>query len=281
MASEEIKISKDTIFKMSKNGYSPNTLIKVDIQIKSMLLTKFTTDGVLTDIKNYTLFIQYGEFVVNQENEYNNVDDDNYIHIETLPAPKIKLIEINRMENGIQKPLLISRKNGNEFICAGQTIIIRVKATMSTKVMIEFEGDTSITRFDDLTKQFEWTEPKNRKEKPLFYSLKEFESMYKGKLLMECINTGKNGDIFECKYIIPYETKQTLHSWNTLRLMSDDAFNIDENKLFSRITNPYEIVFKASGANGVTTERIKLDVFQRWDTLYNRDLSEYVKSNST
>lgn len=203
------------------------------------------------------------------------------MEIETLPSPKINSIEIKRLENGVEKPLLISKKTGNKFICAGQTIIFRVKATMSTRVMVEFEGDTSITKFDELTKLFEWTEPKKRNEKTLVNSLKEFEKMYKGDLLMECIEQEKSKATFEYKYVIPYETKQTLHSWSSLRKISNDAFEIDENKLFSRITKPYEVVFKASGANGKTTERVKLDVFQRWDTLYNRDLFKYVKENNT
>ena len=89
----------------------------------------------------------------------------------------------------------------------------------------------------------------------------------------------KEGDetVFECMYVIPYKTKQTLHSWDTLRIESNDAFEIDEKKLFSRISSPYEIVFKVNGPTGVSTERVKLDVFERWDTLYNRDLSKYVR----
>lgn len=88
--------------------------------------------------------------------------------------------------------------------------------------------------------------------------------------------TGK----FEYVYVIPYQTKQTLESWNTLREESKNAFNIDENKLFSRIRDPYEVVFKVSGPSGTTTKRVKLDVFERWDTLYNRDIKEYVNEKN-
>lgn len=82
---------------------------------------------------------------------------------------------------------------------------------------------------------------------------------------------------YEFIYIIPYETKQTLNSWQTLRNESNDALKIDENRLFTRIMKPYEVVLKAKNVNGADTKRIQIDVFERWDTLYNRDISKYVK----
>ena len=127
-----------------------------------------------------------------------------------------------------------------------------------------------------MTKRFEWTEPRERDEKTIVSSWKKFSQMYDGKLITEKISNIGEESIFVCTYIIPYGTKQTLHSWNSLRDISKDAFKLNENKLFSRINDPYEIVVKVSGPTGVTTERVELDVFERWDALYNRDLSDYI-----
>ena len=52
---------------------------------------------------------------------------------------------------------------------------------------------------------------------------------------------------------------------------------INKSDLFTRITSPYKIKITAKNAGGTTTRSISLDVFERWDTIYNRDISEYVK----
>ena len=51
--------------------------------------------------------------------------------------------------------------------------------------------------------------------------------------------------------------------------------------IFNRIKSPYQLVFKAEGFGGVTTKRVDLDVFERWDTLYNRDIKSYVKNGNS
>lgn len=277
--SQSLEVKKETLYLVDRNNYSNNASITLNIQIKSKLYTTFITDGALVDVKSYTIIINFGEKIENNSsNKYNDVDNEYYVENEEFPPPIITSVEINRIENNKEKPLLISKKTGREFICAGQTILIRVKAiNLAKNITIEFEGDSSITTFDKLTKLFEWTEPKSRNEKTFFNSLKKFEDMYDGKIGMTAIDLGEDEQEFECKYIIPYETKQTLHSWNSLRNISNDAFSINENKLFSRITAPYEIVFKVRGSTGTTTKRIELDVFERWDTLYNRNLSEFVR----
>ena len=38
-----------------------------------------------------------------------------------------------------------------------------------------------------------------------------------------------------------------------------------------------EIVIKAYSKEGVRTKSVSLDVFERWDTLYNRNLTPYIK----
>lgn len=277
---ESMSIEKNTFLNIDKNEYIPNTLIKLNVQIKSTLLTKFITDGVLTDVKEYTIFIQYGNVQSEIElGEFNIVRNEEYSEYPDIPPPQITSFEIVRIKNGKEYNLLESLKTGKKFICAGETICIKVKATnFAERFTVEFEGDKSINAFDELTKLFEWTEPKNRKEKTLYNSLKDYEKMYSDKRIIYPENDEGKYISFNYKYVIPYKTKQTLHSWSSLREVSNNAFEIDEKKMFTRISEPYQIVVKASGTTGVTTERIELDVFQRWDTLYNRDLSKYIKN---
>lgn len=280
---QALEISKDTMFRVNKNEYANNAMIVLNVKVKSILVTTFITDGPLIDIKEYTIYIKCGEVEEQTANSiYNIIGDENYIRYPEFPPPKITSIEISRIINGKEEELLISKKTNQKFICAGQTIKFKVKAIhIPERVTIEFEGDSSITTFDDLTKRFEWTEPKERGEKTLVTTLKDFNRMYYEKKGMENLYTGKDEEEFEYTYVVPYQTKQTLHSWSTLREISDNAFAIDENRLFSRIKEPYEIVFKVTGPTGKSTKRIKLDVFERWDTLYNRDLSKYIVTNNS
>jgi len=276
---KSLEVKKESILNISRNEYDLDSTLTIDIQIKSTLFTTFITDGALVDIKNYEIIISSENTEAKkEESKYNNVFNEEYIEYPDFEPPKITSIEINRITNGKQEPLYISEKTGKKFICAGQTISITAKAiNIPEKISIEFEGDSSITTFDNLTMLFEWTEPRKRNEKTLFKSLKDFEKMYKGKVKMENLYTGKDEEEFYYTYVIPYGTKQTLHSWNTLRDISKNAFNINEGRLFERINDPYEIVFKVSGPTGTTTKRVELDVFERWDTLYNRSLSKYIK----
>lgn len=281
---KDLKIQKDFEYRFNKRENETVTIL--NIEVKSTLLTTFITDGALVDVKNYLVYIYNGDVEKesvneNKKDEYNYVLDEEHKEYLDFEPPKITSIEIKRIVNGTEKDLLISKKTGKEFICAGQTITFKIKAKNVPEIVsVEFEGDSSIKTFDELTKLFEWTEPQKRNVKTIVKKLEDLEDMYNKKIGM--IPTNKVGEEseFEGKYIIPYKTQQSLHSWETLRKQSNNAFNIDESRLFTRITKPYEIVFKVSGPTGVSTERVKLDVFERWDTLYNRDLSPYIVKNN-
>ena len=274
-----LSINKEKIFDLDLSKYQEDTLIILNVEIKSTLFTTFITDGALVDVKNYTLYVYYGDVKEEtKKDKYIHVFDEEYREFSDFQPPQITSIEIKRVVNNVEADLLISKKTGKEFICAGQTIIFEIKAiNIPEYVSVEFEGDSSIKTLDNLTKLFEWTEPKQRNIKTIFKKLEDFEDMYNEILKIGPIRKEGDETVFECMYVIPYKTKQTLHSWDTLRIESNDAFEIDEKKLFSRISSPYEIVFKVNGPTGVSTERVKLDVFERWDTLYNRDLSKYVR----
>lgn len=277
--------------------YNNDTLeiIELNIEVKSKLLTKFTTDGALVDVKEYKIIIYRNpkepvlpvELVVEdiaEENDFeeipsyiNRINDENHVDSEDVLPPVIQSIKVTKETNGIENGLLTNKRTNTKFVCAGQTI--KITATIINdcdRATISFAGDSSIFTFDETTKNAEWIEPKARGLKTFFRSLNDFKKMYRNNIIMENVD-GKTQ--YSYTYIIPYETKQTLNSWATLREKSDNALSIDESKLFTRIINPYEIVIKATGYGGTTTKRMQLDVFERWDTIYNRDISNYVVSD--
>lgn len=278
-ASEALHIEKNCNYFVNKKDYENQSILILNIEIRSTLLTKFTTDGVLTDIETYTLVIYLDdEELLKDETKINFVFDEEYANYPEIPPPKITKIEIKRISEGVEKDLLIAKNTGKKFVCAGQTIVIRVKAiNVPEWASLEFAGDSSIFTLDSLTEKFEWTEPRARGENTIVGSFKELKQLYNTEVFLELISKRENEATFEITYVIPYGTKQTLHSWDTLRKESNNAFQINEEQIFSRIEYPYEIVIKVTGPSGATTKRIELDVFERWDTLYNRDISNYIK----
>ena len=262
-----------------KNGENKAIL---NFSVESILLTKYTTDGALTDVKNYEVIIYFGDEVIEDDyleddTYYNHVLNERYSEYEEILPPQIKSIVVKKYEKNELQDLPINNVTNTKFICAGQTIMIEtVVSNFPDDTTLSFDGDSSIFTFDRLTKNFEWYEPKSRNIKPLYSSLDSFEKMYKRVIKIEDEEFVGEDKKYKLIYVIPYNTKQTLHSWSTLRKLSNDALNIDEKRLFTRITEPYEIVIKAKNNVGADTKRVSIDVFERWDTLYNRDISKYI-----
>lgn len=278
-SSETVQIEKNYNYFVNRKDYENQSILILNIEIRSTLLTKFTTDGFLTDVKTYTLVVYLDdEEKLKNETKFNFVFNEEYANFPEIPPPKITKIEIKRISEGEEKDLLIAKNTSKKFVCAGQTIVIRLKAiNVPERATLEFAGDSSIFTLDSLTEKFEWTEPRERGEKTIVGSLKNLKQLYNKEVFLEVISKKEDEAIFEITYVIPYETKQTLHSWSTLRKECNNAFQINEGQLFSRIEYPYELVIKVIGPSGATTKRIELDVFERWDTLYNRDISKYIE----
>lgn len=136
------------------------------------------------------------------------------------------------------------------FISAGETLAIAIDYPNKVEsITVDFVGDRSIKHVDKLTKKF------------LGQNLE-----YNFPLTLY---PDENG-IFV--YKIPYGTNQTLESWSTLREKSGDAENINKSLLFSRIREPYQIKIKIEDEEVI----YKFDVFERWDTILNRDASKYI-----
>lgn len=271
------KTEKKTSIIINKNDFPGVGRLELKLINDSALLTEFTLDGVLTDVAVETIYINIEE---NKKEDYEiEVDNKNETKDPEMVAPKINSINLKRVAGNKLLDLNIAKKTGERFICAGQVLAIKVDTSnFVNKITIEFQGNSSIVTLDDLTRRFEWDEPKIRGESTRYSTLKELQQAYKfPKTVYPSSTTYEGEGLFITQYVIPYKTKQTLHSWASLRELSKDTFSIDESKLFSRINKPYVIKVKAYSSNGVITREVKLDIFERWDTLYNRDISKYIK----
>lgn len=272
---KELAISNEYILNINKSDYANDSSVEISVKCNAIAETCFETDIPMYDSKEEILIIY-----INKEEDNVKVKNVNR-RFESGDKPKITSIEIKRVttdKNGnvIYEDLDVAKKTNLKFICAGQVIYIKVKATNTSSVTLEIAGDRSIMTLDELTKKFEWLEPKARGVTTRYKSLKYLEKQYKMPLKLEK-NTDGGEKYFSAIYVIPYETKQTLNSWETLRENSKNAFEIDKDLLFTRIQNPYELVFKAHSDVGITTKRTNLDVFEAWNKIYNRDLSKYIK----
>lgn len=181
--------------------------------------------------------------------------------VKTKPLPKINEDDINigrffyknnNLNAKCVEELSLTKFNLDTkgFISAGETLAIVINSEEEIeKIVVDFIGDKSIKEYDELT------------EKLLGYKLN-----YEFPLTIYPTDEG----VF--LYKIPYKTKQTLESWATLREKSEDYESIDKAKLFSRILEPYKIKILANGEEFV----FEIDVFERWDTILNRDASKYI-----
>ncbi len=264
------KLMKNNKIIIDRNDYPNVNKINVKVKNTSILETCFFAEAPLVDIKEAIL-----EIVLNE-------DEDDFIPVEDVesfdpeaeqPKPVITDIKLYRLSGNDTVPLLVAKKTGEKFISAGQVLVVEAKILNSpTSVRFYIEGSSSIQKLDDLTKKFIIEEPKERGEKSLF-TLSKLNNLYNLPTSME----KENKNTYTLQYVIPYNTKQTINSWGTLRNKTGNGLDINKNELFTRITKPYVIKIKASNSGGTTTESITLDVFERWDTIYNRDISEYVR----
>lgn len=265
------EIIKSNKIIIDKNKYKGIDTLELIVKNTAILETQFKSEAPMIDIKEIALTIN-----LQGENTYITVKDINKRVSGDVPRPKISSIKLYRKSvNGLdeKQKLFISKKTDTDFICAGQVLIVEATVLNSPDDVLFFiEGDSRIQTYDELTKKFLYNEPKSRGEKLIFGSLTEQKKSYK---LPRSMNE-KNGK-YVLEYVIPYNTKQTIHSWNTLRNENKNGLKINKEKLLSRISTPYKIKIRASNSGGTVTKSYNLDVFERWDTVYNRNIREYVK----
>lgn len=163
----------------------------------------------------------------------------------------------------------------NGFICAGETLGFIIKAKDTEYIEVDFVGDSSIKTFDNLTKKFLVDNPSKYGK-----SNSNLEKEYKVfPLRIYPHSVDKSGNtIFSYFYTIPYATKQSLESWSSLK--NSTLEKIDKTRLFDRKNKPYEIVIYLNG-DREKSMRFKFDVFERWDTILNRDIRQVVINSDT
>lgn len=272
ISSEKVtSIIKENKIIIDKSKYPNANQIEIIVKNTSMLETYFTSEAPFVDIKEVVLNIS-----LNEQEVFISVEDKNKKNDNEIPRPIISSIRLYRKSinvSDLRKELYVAKKTNTSFICAGQVLIVEARV-INDPLVVSFyiEGDSRIQRLDEITKRFVFDEPKKRGEGLLYSSVNALKDSYKMPRNMK-----EEDGYYVLEYIIPYGTKQSIHSWNTLREQNKNGLEIDESKLFSRITSPYKIKIVARNRGGTVTKSISLDVFERWDTIYNRDLSEYVK----
>ena len=161
--------------------------------------------------------------------------------------------------------LSLTKHNSNTegFISAGETLAIVFDEDLDVdNVVIDIEGNASIKEYDKLTEIFLEKNPSK------YGVVGDIKDNYNFPVTLESIKQG----VF--LYTIPYGTKQSLESWYTLREKSDDYEEINTNLLFSRISEPYKLKIYINESEEPII--FDFDVFERWDTILNRDASKYI-----
>ncbi len=272
-ASETIRISKNGNLIIKKEDYPGVEKITLNFECNSFAATYFPSDPVLYSNKNVTVTINLESDSKNKVLYYN---DEN---APTIYRITIKRLSVDARGNTIEEDLCINNKTRIPFVCAGQVIKIEVETSKSAdKVTFDFAGFNSIRKLDSLTKRFLWDEPKSRGEKTIYSNLTALQRMYNMPARLTLEEQKAETEVYSAIYVVPYQTTQTLHSWNSLREEKKDAFKIDESKLFSRKENSYTLVVRASSEVGSRTKNYKFDVAERWDELYNHDISKYISN---
>lgn len=195
--------------------------------------------------------------------------------IETLKQ-EIKDILVGRFFYKNSKGYLEELKKGSKnsdsegFICAGETIGFNFIVDNAEFLEVDFVGDSSIKTLDSLSKIFLIEKPRENGK-----DVKNINEKYeKFPKRIYPVKTNENGESeFKYFYTIPYGTEQSIHSWSTLK--SSTIEQIDKNKLFNKIKDPYKLKIKVNGEEENCYE-IFFDVFERWDTVINRDVSKYI-----
>ncbi|MBQ8043054.1 MAG: hypothetical protein IJ272_02755 [Clostridia bacterium] len=161
------------------------------------------------------------------------------------------------------------------FICAGETLGFTLVTENIDYIEIDFKGNESIKTLDSLTKRFLIDVPaQNGKDT----SDIEYQYMSFPKKIYPQYVDNSGMQVFKWFYVIPYRTSQSLESWSSLK--DDTLENIDTTKLFERIIEPYALEVYP---NGEPEKAIHLhfDVFERWDTVLNRDITQYVVNSDS
>ncbi len=268
---ETLKIAQNGSIIINRNDYPDVKKIVLSFESNSFASTYFANDVIMYDSASQIITI----YIENEVEERVTIKNDE--NAPTIYNIAIKRVTTDERGRSAMEELYVNNKTRRKFVCAGQVVNIEVKTSPNASaITFLFEGPVSIATLDDTTRKFLWEEPIKRNEYLLFSSFKQLERMYKFPVGLDLVRETESYKIFSGTYVIPYETTQTLHSWNSLRKEKDDAFKIDESKLFTSIKKPYKLVVRAHSYKGMSMATYLFDVAERWDQLFNRDISEYI-----
>lgn len=221
----------------------------------------------------------------NDDDDKNNEEDNKNIgnNTEYIKDIKLGIIKYDKNEkvyNNLNKTLTTNEADSEGFICAGQNLGLELRTSKNVeKIDIKILGDSSIKNFDSKTKKFEWDDNIKNNYITRFNLLEEYYNFY-SRDFYEMIRNNESEDIYTFEYLIPYGTKQTLHSWNTIREITSNSI-INSQMIMSRISDPYIIeldVYVKENDKIIKkeTKQIKFDIFENWKNLYNRDITQYI-----
>ena len=273
--SKTLEIQKDETIIIHKSDYEGQDKITLELECNSFMATCFSSDPVKYATKKVIITVN----IETEEIYRPGIINDKEAPI--IYGCTLKKITTDIKGREKEVSLYTARKTGMQFICAGQVLKIEVRTSKDAKaVTFDFLGKSSIRTLDELTKKFEYDDPVSRNEETRYSSLNDLIDSYTlpGNLRLE--KETETEKIFSGIYVIPYGTTQTIHSWNSLREISQNAFDIEESKLFTRKESPYRLVIKTGLMGKVRTEVYKFDVAERWDELYNRDISKYITTKN-
>lgn len=270
-----ISVLKENKLVINRADYPNASKVTLIIKNTSVLETCFQAEVPMVDIKEIPIEITFeGNELDEDDGKFIEVDNINTRNHNDIPRPSISGMKLYRktINNKSKKTnLYIAKKTNTPFICAGQILVVEATVLNNPQIVtFSIEGNSKIRTLDELTKKFVYDEPRERGEKPMYSSLGDLKASYNMPVTMK-----KEDGVYKIEYVIPYGTKQSINSWSTLR--NNNALEIDTSKLFTRITSPYVVKIFAKNSGGSITRSIEFDVFERWDTIYNRNITEYVK----
>ena len=275
MTEAQETIFGDDVMEYTSAFQGSDIKIPEDIRLGTYEITLVATDvqGNVAEIK-LTLVVQNDENFKNEEDVEDNENFDD--------SDKSTIVEKNlgrffyREEKGYLEELKKTAEIDVEgFLSAGETLGFIVLAKDTEYIEIDFLGDNSIKTLDNLTKKFLIDTPlKNGK------NTEEIEEQYVNfpkKIYPQYVDNDEM-QMYKWFYVIPYKTSQTLASWSTLK--NSTLEKIDKTKLFERINTPYSLAIYPNG-NREKAVYLDFDVFERWDTVLNRDVTEYIVNSDT
>lgn len=243
---------------------------------KETLPGKYIINLTATDVSGnsaeykLTLIVQESDNKDNEKDVSNVVND---VNVEDMLFGRF----FYREDKGYLEELKKTEKNSDTsgFICAGETLGFSLATENVDYIEVDFLGDESIKKLDDLTKKFLIDIPKSN-GKDVSDIMNQY-AFFPQKVYPHVVDkSGKQ--LFKWFYTIPYRTTQTLESWSSLKNGTLEDINI--SKLFDRRNEPYELVIYLNG-DVKSAIHLSFDVFERWDTILNRDVTKYVINSDT